>query len=157
MADPRPGTQDRDTQALTLAAEAIGRDFGNLDDFPVEFADTIANIYFKFFMLALGELFTTRREKLSTDPVLNFMDVSSDLTASVNHVPGMVKELREMRQAGRKDLFDYWVTFTLDDLKYKIQNAGEKSAIRRSLERRFKKSDEIGGLYLIMRGNIPPQ
>jgi len=48
-------------------------------------------------------------------------------------------------------LFNYMVQVALDSLKYKIDNAHQKSPIRCAIERIFKKPDEIPVLYRKMR------
>jgi hypothetical protein len=65
----------------------------------------------------------------------------------------MIQAIRDTRNKhpDRKKLVDYMVQVALDSLKYNIDNAHEKTPIRRSIERRFKKPDEISGLYDRMR------
>ena len=136
--------------AIEFAARSISGIYGLLDDLPEELADTIANQYVKVAVMMTD----WTQARIPPDvPMEAFLEKLTKLQANIEHLPELIKQLREMRQAGRDDLFDYWSQFTLDDMKYGIQNADAKSAIQRSIERRSKKVAEISGLYGILRAS----
>jgi hypothetical protein len=69
-----------------------------------------------------------------------------DVIAEYQHAAGLVQSMRDVRKQ-EPWLFDFLQTVTLDSWKYRIPKAEAKSAFRRAVERRFRKVDEIPGLY----------
>jgi len=63
----------------------------------------------------------------------------------------MIKALRQIDKRTRPELYDYSVEFCLDIFKYKITDAGKKTGIRRMLERKLKRVNEIDNLLEIMQ------
>jgi hypothetical protein len=135
-------------RAVDQAHGVIIADLGSIDDLPRELANTIANFYYECYLPVES------REPTGHDiaSVLNnFIDQNARLTAGLDHVPRMIQALREIDKRTRPDLYDYSVKFFLDILKYKIADAGNKTGIRRMLERKLKRVNEIDNLLEIMR------
>ena len=141
---------DIDITALKQAANSLFRDLNRLDDLPQELRNTLANVYYRFFAL--------RRNLRDPSKVLGyensdfmstykgFMQGSTFALADFQCAKGMIEGMRETRKHN-PDIYDYMVVLTLDVFKYRIPNAQDKTPIRRAIERKFKKPNEIAGLY----------
>jgi hypothetical protein len=138
---------------LRQVAESIRSRFGSLDDLPDELADTIANVHYRFFEAeheSSGEIRIPTRVIQASDPgaaMERWIQETSALSATFHHLPEMISALREIKNQSSASIFEYWVTLMLDDLKYGIHSAKDKSPIRRAIERKSKKPEEIAGLY----------
>lgn len=143
-----------DFRTLVRTAEAIQRDFGDLDDLPRELANTISNIYFKLFLLAEGQMLSGRKRPAKQNllgAVTEFSELTAHLTSATRFLPAMVGDLREMRSAGRLDIYQYSLDFMLDVFKFRIKKADEKRPITRRLERLFERPNEVKDLYTYVR------
>lgn len=139
-----------DDSTLRKAANALYSDLGTLDDITPELRNTIANVYYKFFVV---------KRKLN-DPNLLFGSDKLDTVSTYKkhykdtmnifndhrYAKEFIKSMRETRKQD-EDIYRYLETFTLDNLKYRIPDAEEKTGIRRAFERIFRKPKEIPGLY----------
>lgn len=145
--------------ALREAAEAMVMDLGDLKDLPIEFATTLANIYYRFF--AYLEHILSGGSSRFLDPYVpqstNMFDAfknnnrfQAQALSTFRHTKNIVQSIRQVRMEV-PELFSYLVTETLGEFKYNIKNTGSKSPIRRSIERKFKKVYEIPNLLEIMR------
>ena len=133
--------------AVNEARAAIIADLGSTADLPRELLNTIANIYYQFFLPVES------REPTGHDlPTVlkNFINDNASLNAGVEHMPGMIEALRAIDKRTRPDVYDYSVEYYLDILKYKIADAGNKTGIRRMIERKLKRVNEIDDLIEIM-------
>lgn len=141
---------DIDTTALEQAANSLFQDLGRLDDLPQELRNTLANVYYRFFALRLNlrdpskVLGYENSDFISTYKGL--MQGSTFALADFQCAKGMIEGMRETRKHN-PDIYDYMVVLTLDVFKYRIPNAQDKTPIRRAIERKFKKPNEIAGLY----------
>ena len=70
----------------------------------------------------------------------------ADVMGDYKCAPQLVRSMREIRNENPQ-LFKYVQTHLLDSFKNRIANADNKSGMRRALERRFRKVDEIPRLY----------
>lgn len=148
--------------AFSKAVESLLEDFGSLDDLPTELRNTIANIYYRFYVnieymnsggnSKLLESYIPR--SISTrDAFMNYTAFSAQTIAAFETAKSMIDPIRAARksQPERKEIFDYMVQVALDSFKYDIDNAHEKTPFRRAIERKFKKPNEIPELYNKMR------
>ena len=117
---------------LDSTAEMARKDLGTLDDLPIEVANTIANIYYKY--------------HLSDDDSIEKHQYEIDIDA----IQKIIKNMRILRETN-PDLYDYSVDFFLDLFKYRIPEANKKSAFRRRIERKLKKVEEIENLADILK------
>ena len=126
--------------------EIIKNELGTLDDIPYELANTIANIYYRFFMLtekivsskSLND-FLSERE----DILVSLQEISNEinfLLTSVQLIPQYIKNLRNIDKERQPNLYRLFVNIYLDDLKYNIKNPFNKTGIRRKIERFFKRN-----------------
>jgi hypothetical protein len=134
---------------LEFAVEMISNDFGSLDDLPEELADSVANQYYSI----LQNLRDLDRGAVGSN-LMAALEKQAGLQANFTYLPKKIADMREMRDTGRTDLFHYWTTYLLDHLKYGIKDIERKSAVRRSIERKFRKPDEIPRLYRLIRERV---
>ena len=137
-----------DDQALANSYKAIAHDLGDLGDLPKELATTVANVYYRFFSMPKSLRISTSSQGLNQS-YKNYMETFSSSVASFKFTKELVNSARQTREENAQ-VFQYLVTLTLDELKYRITDADKKTPLRRSLERRFKHVDEIPNLLEIM-------
>lgn len=134
--------------AIDQAREVIIDDLGSIDDLPRELANTIANTYYQCFL----PIESRESADHNVPGVLkDSIDENARLSAALEHLPPMIKALRQIDKRTRPELYDYSVEFCLDIFKYKITDAGKKTGIRRMLERKLKRVNEIDNLLEIMQ------
>jgi hypothetical protein len=144
-----------DTEAADLTRRHIARDYGSLADLPEALADTIANIYYHFY---------TDYARRGSEPhalpqsIRDGSDLFADMTSYVKSAsvtlaimkggPQMIEVLRRLCDEKQDHLFQSTVEVTLDQWKFGIKNAVNKTGIRRMFERWLKRRQvqEIAGL-----------
>lgn len=142
---------------LKLAEQAIKRNMGRLDDIPRELANTVANIYYRFFSMAseMGPEWIPSQMTRATDMrqgLVEFIEESASLIADVKAIPKAILDLRKIDKYRQPNLYSFSVEYLLDEFKYNIKNAAYKPGIWRKIERLFKKSKvkEIPNLIELM-------
>jgi hypothetical protein len=144
----KEGQMSVDQNALHKAAEEIFATLGPLNDLGAELSNTVANVYYRFHLMAQNPDGVPGIES-DNDMSSNFLNAMGALSKTYvqhNHIGDLIKSLREAR-AQNASIGELQIAHALDELKYDIKNADKKSLIRRSIERRFCKVDEIAGLY----------
>ncbi len=143
-----------DREVLRQAAEALRGDLGDLSDLPLELANTLANVYYRFYASTehmMGGCKTNLLEPYLDDsrsPLEAYRNISklnAEAIASFENAKNFVQSARGIKKK-KPELFSYMATLTLDILKYDIDNAISKTPIRRAIERRFKTPREIPDL-----------
>ena len=151
-----------DEDVLRQAAEAMLSDLGETTDLPAELANTIANVYYRFFACAEHMMRGGNTNLLEpylesptgfSDAFRQFSQLNTDAIAAIESVKDLVRSAREAKEQGGKVAFSYCVTLILDVFKYGISNAHTKSPIRRAIERKFKKTKEIPDLFHYIRSH----
>jgi len=146
-------------EILMMCEKAIKKDLDSLDDLPHELANTIANVYYKFYNLA-GEVMDQSSGNPNWLPTQakRELDLGTGLKSFVHDfdkfmndrdaAPNFIRALREIDKRLQPNLYRFTVNFILDCLKYDIKNAGHKTQLRRMLERKLHKNrvQEIQGL-----------
>lgn len=146
-------------KSLRNAYEELIEDFGELSDLPDELVNTLANIYYRFYILQehLGAGGNTPFLTPYIDSSSSVMRGMNDFNAFSTQTLSAFKYAKELIDAARNTreqnnkFFHFLVTLTLDILKYDINNASTKSPLRRFFERRLKKVREIENLLHIMK------
>ena len=133
--------------AVDEARAAIIADLGSTTDLSRELLNTIANIYYQFFLPI-----ESRKPTGHDLPTVlkNFINDNATLNAGLEHMPGMIEALRVIDKRTQPEVYDYSVEYLLDILKYKLADAGNKTGIRRMIERKLKRVNEIDDLIGIM-------
>lgn len=148
-------------EALKTAEDHIESELGTLDDLPKELANTIANVYYRFCANALEMLSYSKREFFIPNSVKResgdsrelykkFMYNQAQIVTDLESAPKFIKGLRGIDKYAQPNLYKFTVEFILDCLKYNIENAQNKTGLRRMVERKFKKPDEIPNLIDLM-------
>src|SRR5262249_61087098 len=101
---------------------------------------TVVNVSFRCY--ANGHLDQLRVKIKGTEDMSSqfrsYMGLGSRALAEFSAIDGVIASLRKAK--GENYIIgNYLVQLTLDIFKYRIPNAEKKSAIRRSIERRFRK------------------
>ena len=138
--------------ALQHTYQGIRNDFGDLGDLPRELATTVANVYYRFFAFSQNAGASLGGGSEGHNPMerySKFMQDTGTVMSSFQFAKELINSARETRKHNSA-LFDYMTVLTLDVLKYNIDNAADKTPIRRAIERKFKKVDEISDLLDIM-------
>lgn len=148
-------------EALKMAEDHIKEQLGTLDDLPRELADTIANVYYKCYVNVLEVAMDSKREFVIPKSVKResgdlqqlfkkFVTNQAQIVTDLESAPKFIKELRGIDKNAQPNLYKFTVEFILDCLKYNIENAQNKTGLRRMVERKFKKPDEIPNLIDLM-------
>lgn len=149
--------------AIKFAEDLIKAQIGSLDDLPIELANTIANVFYKMSLQFLemselkerngsipmsikNEIGTKSFQELLQDYLISNAQIKTDFEAASD----FIKSLREIDKIEKPDIYQYFVEFILDCLKYNIESPAYKTEENRMLERKFKKVDEIPNLIDLM-------
>ena len=145
--------------ALRKAADALNQDLGDISDLDDELANTLVNIYYRFFANIEYMLKDSKSSILEpyfsslgrlVDTFQNYNNFNAETTAGFETAQQFIKAVRDARLKGPQ-YYLFLQIFTLDILKYNIVNANTKSAMRRAMERKFKKPREISNLLKMMQ------
>ena len=122
----------RSEKILQVTRDEIQNQYGSLDDLSYELANTVANIYYQFncWLDSGPPQFLPNKELLGT--INNY---AWDMTA-YGQVGKIILQLRGLRNQG---VHPEWIQiaeeFAVSVLKYRIENAANKSPIRLKFER----------------------
>src|SRR5262245_43217419 len=132
---------DLDPNALQNASEALFDRLGPLDDLRPDLANTIADIYYKFHVMALEPGIPVAVFE-APDPA-KLVSERFRISHFYRTVDQLIESIRghagEQRRLGEE--------LALDILKYRIDNAEKKNGVRLAIERKFKAVNEISGIY----------
>jgi len=138
-------------EVLEMCERAISNDLGSLDDLPYELANTVANVYYKYFnhtfevmrQAANNPGWIPKEMKRETDlrvGLLSFLEDSARVMSDVEAVPGFIELLRKIDKRRQPNLYQNRVELILDCLKYDIKDAHKKIGLRRMIERKIRKA-----------------
>jgi len=147
-------------QALNNAAHNLFDSLGPLEDLGPELANTVANVYYRYALasghvhnlslaLGVGEPMTQGGQK-------DLLAEVGVIVAQQEFIDDMIQRVRYTRKKNVR-LAEYLRVLTLDTFKYRIARANAKTAVRRAIERRFRRTNEIAGLYAMMDRFARPQ
>lgn len=117
---------------------------GFLDDVPAELRNSIANVYYRWQMANSHagpfHLGTTAEA---------FKRNATIMARTIGEIQTVGPYIKAVRYARGHDasLFRYMVRMGIDDFTFGIANVTKKSPLRRAIERCFKKSSDLPGLY----------
>lgn len=125
--------------------------FGDTSDLSEELVNTLCNLLY-FAEVAGTRNFGGLEDLRSIHPTKNkgalveiYTNHMSHVSFAVAHAPELIAKLRSIRVED-STAFEYFESFTLDLLKYRIVDAQNKSGLRRALERKTKTPNELPGL-----------
>jgi hypothetical protein len=135
---------------LKLCETAIKKDLDNLDDLPYELANTVANVYYRYFDQSLDVMKRAsnnpgwlprevKRENDILEGITSFANNVAKFKSDIESVPGFIEGLREIDRQEQPNLYKFAVDFILDILKYDIKDAQKKTGLRRIIERKIRK------------------
>ena len=125
-----------DYEKLFVATQkALKSYFGSMGDLPYEFADAVANVYWRGF-----------EQGLDSPPEISFEEMQTR-RVEFDAMPGLVDGIRQMQRAGYSDGDVKAVAFCyVNTCKYRMDNAETKTPIRCMIERRFRRHQDIPNL-----------
>ena len=146
------------TVALDQARQIIKQRFGDLSDLPEDVRNTIANTYYEFCHMGTElnhEFATPQTVALADDFMKGFKEYGADaahIMSSAEFMPEIVTEIRAIRNKGEHENYKFLIKVFLDNFKYRIPNALQKSGVRLNLERPFYtgKVKEIENLWKLV-------
>ena len=135
---------------LEMCEMAIRKDLGNLDDLPNELANTVTNVYYKYFDQAPDVMKRAsnnpgwipkemKRETDMLEGLTSFMEKTARYKSDFEAVPKFIEGLREIDKHEQPNLYQFTIDFILDCLKYDIKDAHKKTGLRRMIERKVRK------------------
>ena len=150
-------------EILEVCKNAIKKDLGSLDDLSRELANSVANVYYRYFDHAFNLMkqsannpgWIPKEMKRETDMRIglkSFLEDSAKLKIDFESAPKFIKALREVGKNSKPGTYQYIVDFIIDCIKYNIKDAQKKTGLRRMIERRFSKTkpQEIPNLIDIL-------
>jgi hypothetical protein len=146
-------------KALSLAGKTLYDNLNSLRDLPYELANTLANIYYRFFLI----IEDPTCDSIYFDPYIvrsnnnlvvfeNLQKFKSETNSFFGEAANLTRSAREVRLE-REELFEYLVEILLDVMKFNIEGAQSKIPLRRRIERKFKTPKEIPCLIDKMRAH----
>jgi hypothetical protein len=165
-----------DKKIMEMCRIAVRQRFGDLEDLPKEIANTVANVFYRFFELSMKWAARKSQEPFSADEPQEgrasekntIKDITSyyekvrqdrqlidELTRyqrSFDQITRMVHELRDINRQENLDAYKDKCYQILDSMKYKIEDIENKNPIMRAIERalKIKEVDETPGLYKLL-------
>ena len=147
-----------DPQLLDETAATVAGALGVLDDLPEELANTIVNCYYRFLRFAKTrnphlQPQSGAKNESALELFKQYTRQSSETIAAVKFIDEHIKAIRRVQPTSDrlKSIRDVMIQVTLDTFKYHIDDASKKNGIRRAIERKFEKPDEIEELYRFSR------
>jgi len=140
-------------EIIEMCQVAIRKDIGSLDDIPYQLANTVANIYYRYFNLTSDVIkrasdnpfWIPKQMERDSDILKGMISFKEDVarfTSDLKAVPDFIHALRKIDKRRESDLYQYTVDFLLDCLKYDIKDAHTKSDLLRMKERELSKAEE---------------
>ena len=121
-------------EVLEMTEKVLQRDLESLlDDLPYELANTVANVYYRYFNQAIDVMrqaannpgWIPKEMKRRTDMIAgltSFLENSARFKSDFEAVPKLIEGLREIDKHKQPDLYQFTVDFILDCLKYDIKD-----------------------------------
>lgn len=148
----------RRIELIKVVEEALRQDFGKLSDLPTGVANTVANVYFRYFELTTPVVGRPEHgnllEGIAKDPLVaqaytNLINDSANIIYAYESISKMIWMLRKFKPE-QKELYQRTMELMLDRYKFNITNPEEKSGFRRACERKLAKVSEINNLITLM-------
>lgn len=145
---------------IELCADLMEEQIGDISDLPKELANTLANLYYKHYYYIIyydsdPDRVIVPDEVKETNDLLGGMDKyiknRTLVDKAVKSLPDVIDALRGIEEEDIKH-YNFTLELLLDIFKYNIDNALNKSSIRRKIERKFCKVNEIPDLIDMMYG-----
>lgn len=143
-------------ELIQQAKTIIENQLKGVEDLPPELANSVANIVFKYVQL-FGRTGRTSQscllEKIAENPHLaqayrNMLTQAPVVISRFEKVKNQINTIRDMKYDPPS--YHESIQLLLDEIKYGIDEPRLKSELRRSIERRLRKPDEIGSLVEVI-------
>jgi len=150
-------------EVLEMCEKAIRKDLGSVDDLSYELANTVANVYYRYFDHSVDVMKRAsnnpgwipkemKRETDMLEGLTSFVENTARFESDFDAVPNFIEGLREIDKREQPNLYQYTVDLILDCLMYDIKDAHKKTGLRRMIERKIKKRklQEIPNLIALL-------
>lgn len=140
-------------EVIEMCEIAIRKDLGPLDDIPRELANSVANVYYRYFSQAFDMVkqaannpgWIPTQVKKSPDMLTGFSSFIQDtakFTSDFKTIPKIIQTLRKIDKRREPNTYQFAVDYILDCYKYDIKDAHKKIELRRMIERKFSKAKD---------------
>lgn len=125
-----------DTEKLSMIThKKLYSDFGLMNDLPYALANTVANVYWRYF-----------EQTMNSTPTISTQELATRM-AEFEGTPGMITEFRLLPLKGASKLaIAACAFFYVNICKYRIPDVYHKTFIRCAIERLFRKHQDIPNL-----------
>ena len=126
-----------DTEKLLLMTHcALRREFGMMNDFPYEFANMVANVFFRYI-----------QQTFASAPPLSPLELAIR-DADYRTIVPLVSEIRALFGSPEIEQWhiDMMISCSIDMFRYRMKDAPIKNAIRRKIERIALKDHDMPNL-----------
>jgi len=122
---------------METCRRALVADFGTLADLPYELANTIANVYYRFFALAYepGPSFTSINASIAS---IAEAEERGRALLDYEFVRKVVPDMRQMIKEAHPSVVNVCADMLVSQIKYRIKDAPLKSPFRMKFERMLK-------------------
>ncbi|MBF0344809.1 MAG: hypothetical protein HQL06_11325 [Nitrospirae bacterium] len=126
-----------DQETLNVCKKVMHADLGSVKDLPVELANSLANLYYRFVCLTTD---SCCEESVGRGrPQVPGLETAKAL-AAVEVVPQMINELRSIDRTAKPLKYRAVYELIIDYIKYDIKDANNKPLLMRIVERFIKKA-----------------
>ena len=133
-------TNEDTAKLMTGVHNKLFSDFGLMSDLPYELANTVANVYWRYF-----------QQKVDSAPHITIEELTMR-AVEFNGIKETITKFRLMPSEGvHQSLIDYMAEVILSAVKYRIPDFESKSLLRCKIERMFRKSQDIPNLVKVLR------
>lgn len=134
-------THEDTTKVLMATYSTIESELGLLGDLPFELANTVANVYFRYFEMGVN-----------SSPLLSIEQIARRQVERES-IPKVISNYRVVKQKSTDQPFvnsefiiDDMAECIIDVYSYQISDAPTKMLILRRIERKFRKTKDISDL-----------
>jgi len=127
-------TKENGNRLATVTYSEVKSQLGFLGDLPYELANSVTNVYWRFFEVGLDSELTFSAEE---------MDIRM---RQFNAIAAAVTEVRRLKGNKLTNAAAAIAFYYVNLLKYRMPDAENKTPIRCMIERRFRKSYDIPDL-----------
>lgn len=128
-------THEDTTKVLMATYSAIEAELGLLGDLPFELANTVANVYFRYFELGV-----------SSSPLFSTEEIARRQVERES-ITEVISEYRIVKEKSTDQFFtDNMAECIVEVYSYQMADAPTRMFILRKIERKFRKSKDIADL-----------
>lgn len=126
--------------SLQATHVALKSEFGSMVDLPYELANSVANVYFRYFQMAFDH-----------SPPISAIEMNTR-RIEYESVPEVISNFRiVVQKCDDEPLLKDFASCITDVFQYRMHDAGSMIPLRRMIERKFKKSQDYPDLIRVLQ------